>query len=1202
MDPALSASLLKAAARLSSGPIRRQLSRRTLRLRISWGVAREARRRGIDISWRALRGWLARSDVQEQLRLGSAATVASAVEQLAWLLPGTQEDRKRDAQTVLFLVLEKYLRVQDPATATAVAHDWQVEHTKSEGRIIRDTVHSMGESILERLSMSHLFGEQVRSLHPWRRALALEIRDSWPTIEAVVRAISEADDRGVLLQQWAEQPPDWYLDAPAEVACWLGQLASDYQRQQAAAVFIGAGLDRGAFPADYWQARRAMLLAEADPEAARELLETTAESHPLAGCLGAWLREEWQEAIEAVFAWKPEHDADRAMRLQILARLTAGSGDLNTAVSLAMQAAEIEGATGAALLAGELLLSRARYGETVDRLADAEQALALALRARNARRAWNGDHVAAALVAIKAAALTGNHRRAWELTQPSPHGEATQEEATDARLQREAALLAALTERFEQAREAAGAVDDPFVNAEIEALELTAQGNTVEAVQAWQKALSLTEDDVHILRASMSLAELGAPLPDLTALEDDHPETVREIRLVQQAMVGDGDELERLRAGATESVLLTIKLAEVHGERGEHGLAGDVLKAGAERWADPRLMLMAARQYRKAGDLESARHTAESSLALGGPSWAGTFDARAFLFEVYDATGDWERATEQARALVTLDPHDPEARWALVHSLARRGELRAAWNALTPEGVPIPPRNPHDAYAWIHLTARHDTSAEFVTRALQTMRRFPDDEELQGVFIGQLYTGLRREELTPTDRDLEALHAATADYTERFPDSTVFRSVSVSTEDPLASLSEDLRQQHEALEDVSAQVRDGKLPLGMLAQAAGRSYAEASIRRAAGFVRCHDPAREAQGHETVRAVLDQPVVLDTTAAHTLALIDSETRSQLRAAFAQVVATDPTYRDALRGQESLGLRSTMSTGWDPVGQRPTVDIMDESEAEELAVRAERLCNILRAAVRRPWPELRSLRDLPFDSDWLSSLDMAATDGIALWCDDAVLRSLATNLDVQTFDTVDLLRHLVDTGRLDRDVLTVTTATLYRNYYADLGFDRAALDLAATMDGWKPQGAAFAITRPAAWTDPARVVEFALAAVGRPGDVPLDQLEGWITAANVGLVRVAPDQQAAGANLRIFLAQCLTQPWMRPDRLPTVLSAVRAAQSERPGTPDPLETVLEQAYNSLVAEHGHGQAASLLMSLMQFAAEQDRRAACRVVLTH
>ncbi|TNH27485.1 hypothetical protein FHG89_18045 [Micromonospora orduensis] len=1171
-------------------------------MRVAWSVARQARKRGVRLKWSELRSWLARPEAQDQLRTGSAKSLSTAVESLALLLPGDEQQRSRDAEVVLMLVLAAFLRAQDPAAATAVAHDWEVEHLRAEGSATREAVATTARSILDRLSESEMFMEQVRKLHPWRRDRALELRGSWPLTEQVVQAVTSASDRGALLRQWAEVPPSWYADAPADVVCWLGELAVDYGRPTAAARYLAAGLDRGAFPAGYWQARRAMCLSEVDPPEAERILEAATAQHPLASCLLATHREEWQEAIRAISAWNVESPGDRALKLQLLTRLTVRVGDLNGGVTLALEAAEIEGASGSALLAAELLLSRGRYGQTVHRLADALQAGDLAIRARNARRTWQGDSVAAILVAVKAAALGGNHVEAWKLTQPLPDGDASDAEAADPRLRREAAQLAAWTGRFDQARAASEGLDDPFTEAEILALELAAQNNTSEAITAWETALSRANDDAEILIAARSLAELGASVPDLGGLERTHPDLVHEIRVIQQAMSADGGSMEALRTGAGKSPTLTIALAERHRDRDEPRLAAEVLKAGAERWTEPRMMLMAAREFRDAGDLEAARRTAESALTMGGPGWAGQFSARALLFEIHDESGDWEQATQQARALVTLDPYDSNARWALVHSLVRRNDLPAAWSALTPNGDPVPPRDRHDAMTSISLAARYDASPQFVPRALSTMGRWPDDEQLVGVFIAQLYAGLRRQELTPSTEDLAALHAATAGYTQRFPDSTVFKAVQIPKDRPLTALIPDLRARHEALEDIFAKVHNAELPVGLLAEATGASYAEVSLQRGAGFVRSHSPVHEAPCRAAVAVALDHPVVLDTTAAHTLALLDAGTRSRLLAVFGQVLAADPAYRDALHGHESLGLRSTTSITWDPAAGQPRVVTIEESEADGLADQAEQVCNILRDAVRRPWPQLKTLKEMPGQSDWLASLDMAATDGVPFWCDDTVLRTVAADLGVLTFGTVDLLRHLANQGRLQRDLLPVIEATLIYNYYADLGFSRAAFDLAATMDAWRPRGAAFAISRAAAWADPNDVLEFTFAAVQQRADIALDDVEGWISAAAVGLVRCAPNEAAASMNLRILLGLCLTKSWMRPDRLPVVLRGIRAAMKERSDTTDPVEPVLADTYRGLVAQHGHALATPLLMSLVQFASQADRFTAARVALTH
>ena len=124
----------------------------------------------------------------------------------------------------MLLILAEFLRAQEPAAATALAHEWQVEHTRAEGLATRETIAATERSILDRFSASDLFPEQVRELHPWRRDRAIELRLSWPMIEQIVLAITSAGNRGALLRQWGDAPPSWYAGAPADAVCWLAEL------------------------------------------------------------------------------------------------------------------------------------------------------------------------------------------------------------------------------------------------------------------------------------------------------------------------------------------------------------------------------------------------------------------------------------------------------------------------------------------------------------------------------------------------------------------------------------------------------------------------------------------------------------------------------------------------------------------------------------------------------------------------------------------------------------------------------------------------------------------------------------------------------------------------------------------------------------------------------------------------------------------
>jgi hypothetical protein len=161
---------------------------------------------------------------------------------------------------------------------------------------------------------------------------------------------------------------------------------------------------------------------------------------------------------------------------------------------------------------------------------------------------------------------------------------------------------------------------------------------------------------------------------------------------------------------------------------------------------------------------------------------------------------------------------------------------------------------------------------------------------------------------------------------------------------------------------------------------------------------------------------------------------------------------------------------MSLVWDSTQGKGRPVMISEEIADRLAEHSGKVCEILAATHRRPWPTLKKLPDLPSDYAWIATLDMAADAGTPFWCDDRVLGSLAANMNIPTFGTVDLLRHLAMTGQIDRHLAETAEAILIRNYHVDLGFNLDVLNLAATLDRWEAAGAAFALSRPYTWIDP------------------------------------------------------------------------------------------------------------------------------------
>jgi len=98
----------------------------------------------------------------------------------------------------------------------------------------------------------------------------------------------------------------------------------------------------------------------------------------------------------------------------------------------------------------------------------------------------------------------------------------------------------------------------------------------------------------------------------------------------------------------------------------------------------------------------------------------------------------------------------------------------------------------------------------------------------------------------------------------------------------------------------------------------------------------------------------------------------------------------------------------------------------------------------------------------------------------------------------------------------------------------------------------------------------------------------------------VVRAAPDERLAEKNAGIVLATLMSRPWIGPEKLAVAVQAIRAGIADRPGTGDPLESVLREFYPRLVKETEHGLAAKVFMSLVRQLPEADRHLAARIVL--
>lgn len=1192
----MSAAASKALASAATAAGRRLLASRSHRLRTAWRAGKAAKSSGLYVTRLAIYTWLGRDDTRQFLGHASPNDAESALAALRLRL-GSQAT-PGDTNRLLALILQCFISGLQASEATAVSHAHTRADISTSQEILSDHIADAARTVVERIDAGRTFEESLKSLNPWRAEAARGIRPAFPAIDVAVDSLAGSADRGGMLRDWSAGTPSWLVDAPPAVWTWLAEVSFDYLQPRAGRAFLATAIEAGADPRGFWQARRAQGLSAEDLERAKaELVDV---EHPYAAALRSAFVSDYQTALDQLQAWSPIRQEDQALKALMSARLLSALGRHSEAIAASEAAcSQYPESSGLLLVSAEVLLVRAANRESATKLHDAARALELAVRARNLRRAWNGDSTEAAVLALKAANMSGDPERAWRICRASPEGEATQAEAADQRLLAEAAMTAALSGRTKMASNLLPSVTDQFAKAQVQASLAEERGDLEESERHLRQAWDCAEQDNQQMSALMGLARIGANLPEHEDLKSQHPKLVGEIESVALVMSQPGDRLVKLRANAHKSMYLAVELANLLTDQGRHSEAATTLAKAAEQWGHPNLMSMAADAYLRGGDLDNARRATHSSLTLGGHTWSGRQGAQIRLVRISVDEHRWDLVAEAARGLVQLDPNDLDATWALVKALVQQGKLEEAWFALTAQGAAATPRQPDEATVWVNLHARYAPNHRYLSAALEVLEPWIDHEQVVGTFIPVLYFGLTRRGFEPDADELAALHAVQRDFLQRFPESTYFRAIPVGDgPEGLQQLIEELKASHSpAVDALFEQVKQGTLPLGAVTMI-GRTYAEAVLHRAAGQVWSTDPD---WSERPLHAPQDGQVILDTSAARTLNVLDTDIRDSLLGRFADVRIPDRLFRDAQAANDSMGLRASMNVAWDPEQERPMVTEISEADQARLTRDAQELMSLLQRTTRVPVAEFRHVPNGLREDDWLSALELAAEEQLPVWCDDRALRQVAATMGVQSFSTTDLLRRRLAESDLTAEEFEVALAQLIHDFHIDLGFPSIAMELAANLDGWKATGAANAIRRPYSWRDPELTVRFLLKAMVKTHQTSPQDLTGWMASGCIGLVVIAGTPDSATANLRIFLERIFSEAWLGPDQLPFVLSGLRTALAVHNGTPDPLEPAVRAVFTALSETREPSAAQAVLMWLFSHCNDADQRLVARVILT-
>lgn len=1196
--------VFKAASSVAGPAMTKVIKLATFRKKVAIAVRKQAKSLGIEVTSKAISTWLERPDVHQMFRNATPAAVDSAVLSLAVPLPSSVTAEQREQ--LLGVICHEVLRELDPGAATATAFTMTSRQIASEGERTRGkldevlAVSADTHAIVTAFSPPALLEENLRRIHPWRAQEARELLQQLPAAISLIRDVVSSPKVEQLVADWWKHPPVTLQGAPARFYVWLAELASGYGLNGAAAHFFELAVDLGVSPRNYYLARQALSLAPVDEVRSRSVELEPAE--PLSVAVIALRVDDFATAAASLDAWEPAQAPDRAFRSSLLGQSLRALGRLDDAIAeLTRVAGEQPDASGVATLAAEYLIERAGSGVTISPPADLASAYRWAIQARDSRRVWSGDCSKAVLLAVQAAVQGGDQAGALRLVSPEPSGEASEQEARNPALRAERAILLALAGKSRLAHEVAASMNDPFVAAFIEGLAADDQGDRAGATRALLRAYDLASSDNARARVASALVWAGDELPDLEDLATRQPDAVRVIRRTHEALAPGPDRLVRLRARAHEEPAIAASLARAYEQQGDPLEAARTFEKAGNEFRLPSMLISAAQLYLSNGEAGQSITQAEAALAMAPQGWGGEFPARVVLYEAMWADNRLPESVQQARRLVELQPANPSAVWALTVALLRLDEEDQAWRALAAHGTPIDPRTPFEARVWIRLVVRSPQAATLVARALGLMQRWDDDAELTAYFLTNLIVGTRDGALDPAD--VEAIREAQTAFTARHPKSDAFQLVQAGPDgDPLKHIRPLLKDRYEALHDLHQQIAEGRLPVGA-ATIVSSTYTSLLIEQTGGRVYAYRDQDAHQRGEAAAVALSGRCVIDTTAVATLARLDEAVSDDLRGRFTELVSTLEAYRDARATQDEFNLGTAGSIHWDPDAQdvRATKSSADKIERDRTL--AARIVGLIGSFTRVPRVELvqfPEFEDRPSSLAWLAGLDLAAELGIPFWCDDMQGSELARSVGVQTFGTVDLLRHLSASDSLDLQLANAAEATLINHRYVDLGFQRETMFLAAELSGWRPSGAAVTLTRSRTWVDPEPVADFLEHAMTAAAVIGPEALYGWVASAAIGLTADLPANQGS-ANLAVLLRRAFGVIGVRADQMPAVLQGVREPLAANSDLVDPLEQVLRDIHRDVAEAHGHQVAQMLVFALLTSANDDDKRTAARVVLT-
>jgi tetratricopeptide (TPR) repeat protein len=1018
--------------------------------------------------------------------------------------------------------------------------------------------------------------------------------------------------------------PAWISDAGPDGWCAVAAYCVEHELPELAAEAFQRAAAIATSGVGRLLALAGFQLAQVDAEVARATFTEagTHEDAELISRLGIILTEAPPDSVlplplpEDMDLTTPEAQDDTIV-LSFLAAQAKRSRDDDEVIRLRSEVLSRNPNGSASML--ELAEARARRAGTA-RAQQGDLALARewAEKALTQRRKWDGPTEEPLDLLLRVLSVQGEYDQVIRWGTPPPTGKVRPDEAARPRVLFATAHAARMLGRVSLANELAAGIPDGHVALllRLEAGDLS-NAPADEAIAAWRTVLSTAEaaDEFEtIVIAVQRLAGFG--VDETTRLAElvergIVPAHVRDLAEVQAlASTNLGTALPKMRlladVDASAAEFLVIALAE----DGQTDAAIAAAQKAFDRFGHADFLALRADVLRSAGRDEAESAANEALLNAG---LAGVHRLRMNKIVAYAAAAreDWATAERHLSAgVLAVEMPDEETVWNLVRAQINQGRRAAA--AQTLERYAPTVQTSWDAVAWLQAMVSRPWSDPVVSQALTLASRFTEDVALVDALLAHaIMTTRSHDEGSTNDDDTEAgnlprspnpntapslLHqsevdrrtvvsgelrrrafATLNDHIERHGSASGIKQIQGTTDELLTQLKEQfVARDDEPLRQLLDQVRRGRVPLGLISHATGRSYALAVVQRAAGIQAAVPAADDAYDRELegAQASLNREIVVEASALMLATALGEFDR--LRAQFIDIVIPSISRDDVLRGAVDVrGLgASSGSLGWD---DRAGKLVFYELTAVQKAASQDRAEALDAAAEMATVVKVSTLGpdfdqfDLVEDGPWLAPIALAKTRGCALWSDDVAIRALAHSLDVPAFGTLALVETLVaqdveripagspdESAQTDEAIepLHRCVEKMLAEYVVDLPVQLDDLLRQAERDDWLPGAAATPLTRPSWWrwqTDPVSDLRKIYDAVRQSEPEALD---GWQAAALFGAGAAYEGDDFAAAVMVAVVAMVGTSP------MPEVEAArrglVRAQQvAETLGIPDPAE---------------------------------------------